>query len=270
MNESLRKYDAPADRIRLHLQSTNKKVLLVEGAESDAVLFADLLPEVAVFPTGSRTILLGVAGDLLRCGIRQFVAIPDVDFTDLPKGDTWEAVLYPYEGRDLEGMLIGLGSFHRLLRFKGSLAKIEEYGGLDCLVADLVELVTPVTRLRLLSARDGVGLCFDRVDLAGKIDTSTLEFAVANYCMSLVWASETVGISVGEALDFAREPTFYPGPPRGKDVLTAVGCALRKVAGSLPKAAADVSVLSKDLLAVAVVDVRDSDWFDGLTAALAA
>ena len=262
----LRKYDAPADRIRLHLQGTFRRVLVVEG-RTDAEVLGDLLSDVDIFPVGSRVVVLATASALVASGVATFLAIFDVDFLPTPADEGSVAVLYPYEGRDLESMLIDLGGLSRLIRYKGSSEKIERWGGIEALVARLQESVEPVTRLRAHSAAGSLGWRFDAVRLEDKIDSRTLGLLVDSYCAALAAASEC---AVGPLLEVAKDATISPGSARGKDVVAIASVALRRLAGSLEKAACGPDLLARDLLAASSLLLRESQWFAELRRRLAA
>lgn len=257
---ALRQYDAPADRIRLHLQSSRARVLIVEGV-TDAEVLGDILAGRSVFPVGSRGIVLQTAAELMTLGTMAFIAVIDLDFTPPPSGVDWDFVLHPYEERDLESMLIRLGALHRLLRYKGSSSKIALYGGIDALVGQLLEVVRPITRLRFENARRSLGLCFDAVRLEDKIDAKTLELRLDSYCAALAAASE---VPAAPLKAIAAEEVTDVGAPRGKDVIAAASVALRRVGGSLPKAACEPEILGADLLAASSLLLRDSQWFSTL------
>lgn len=268
IDASLKKYDAPSDRIRLHLQGTAERVLVVEGP-TDAEVLGELLGDQGIFPVGSRGNVLAAAEELMLSGIVRFVAVLDVDFLPLPSGGDWDAVLHPYLGRDLESMLIHLGGLHRLLRYKGSLSKIEQYGGIDMLVSVLLRTVEPITRLRVENARSGLGLCFDAVRLEDKIELRTLRLLLDSYCAALANISG-IGMNAARVEAIAIDESRGAGEARGKDVIAVASTSLRRVAGSLPKAACEPAILARDLLAVSILILRESEWFADLQRRLAA
>ncbi len=263
---ALREFDAPADRIRLHLQGASGRVLIVEGP-TDAEVLGDLLNDIDIFPLGSRVSVLATASELMTSGVAAFLAVIDVDFLPAPTGADWDSVLYPYDGRDLESMLVDLGGLSRLIRYKGSSQKIETCGGADALVSRLQTSVEPVTRLRSHNAIGSLGWRFDAVKLVDKIDPRTLDLLIDSYCAALAGAS---GCTVGPLRAIAGEATRNPGPARGKDVVAAASVALRRLAGSLARAACDPDVLARDLLAASSLLLRDSQWFAELSRRLSA
>src|SRR5690606_2239300 len=112
----------------------------------------------------------------------------------------------PYDGRDLEAMLVDLGVLAEVLDSFGSAQKIDALGGVEALVEMCRTAAFPVARLRLASRREGWSVRFDAVDLTRKIDRSTLRLDIRGYCMALVSSSEVdfgsnVLIDIAEGTD---------------------------------------------------------------------
>jgi Protein of unknown function (DUF4435) len=256
--QSLQEFDRPADRIRLHLQASSLVPLLVEGPSDVLVLKTHVRP-VAFFPLNGRNNVLATIRSLVNAGIRSILGIVDRDFDSEDAFADVQDLLYPYDGVDLEGMLIDLGALSELLQHIGSLTKIEALGGSDAVVQSLRECIAPVSSLRLLSRREGLGLNFDEVNLQEKIDRKTLKLKVPNYCAALVGKT---GLSPTElekrALGLATDAHS------GKDLAAAAGVALRHRAGSLPSAATVPSIITSQLRASSGLLLSGSGWIKGL------
>ena len=265
---SLAQYDSPADRTRLHLQGSADRVLLVEGV-ADATVLREVLPNYAIVIAGKRENVLRAAEELLDAGQERFVAVIDRDFEPVPEGGDWDKVLFPYEGRDLECMLIELGGLARLISFKGADAKIARAGGLDEVVNRCILAIEPVTRLRSHARMHGWSLAFDQVAIEGKVQAEDLLLKHLPYCMALVAASDTT-LTVREVEQAASNASVDPGPPRGKDVVAVAAVALRKTAGDLPKAACDPAILCSDLHGYSLLLLRESAWLHQLLDRLSA
>lgn len=260
---SLRELDSVADRIRQHRQVYERPVLIVEGPE-DRLVLGPHLEGVDIFPADGRTNALDAASRLHAWSIEDFVAVYDRDF--LPLADSIEMQAHPYDGRDLEHMLVGLGVLALVIDHQGSAAKLAQAGGSSALVERLIQIVEPVTKLRSANARHNLGLRFDDVDLASKIDLRTLTLKVISLHSALLAASDVV-LAPSELL--AEVGAVPDGlEPRGKDVVSAAGVALRRVAGSLPSAVADVAVLTAQLHSSAGLALERSSWMARLRAKL--
>ncbi len=265
---SLAQYDSPADRTRLHLQGSADRVLMVEGV-ADATVLREVLPHYAIVIAGKREKVLRAAEELLDAGQKRFVAVIDRDFEPVPEGGDWNEVLFPYEGRDLECMLVELGGLARLIRFKGVDAKVTKAGGPDEVVKRCKLAIEPVTRLRSHARVHEWALAFDRVPIEGKVQAETLALKHLPYCMALVAASDT-DLAVRDVEQVASDASVDPGPPRGKDVVAVAAVALRKIAGDLPKAACDPGVLCADLHGYSLLLLRESAWLGQLLHRLSA
>lgn len=265
---SLAQYDSPADRTRLHMQGTADRVLMVEGV-ADATVLREVLPNYAIVIAGKRENVLRAAEELLDAGQKRFVAVIDRDFEPVPEGGDWDEVLLPYEGRDLECMLVELGGLARLILFKGVDSRIAKAGGLDELVKRCKLAVEPVTHLRSHARTHGLSLAFDQVPIEGKIQAEDLAFKRVPYCMALAAASDT-DLTVQDVAQIVSGATGDPGPPRGKDVVAVAAVALRKMAGDLPKAACDPAVLCSDLHGFSLLLLRESAWLGRLLQRLSA
>lgn len=266
---SLRSFDSLADRLRLHLQSATRAVLIVEGIK-DRLILGELMPEREFFPAGTRSAVLDAVSQLHSLGQCLFVAVYDRDFDHPPPpyGSGVDAHLLPYDERDLEGMLIDLGGLARLLLYKGSQDKLEARGGAGPFVQELAQVILPVTRLRAANAADAMGLPFDEVPLEGKIQQKDLILPILPYCSALAGASQG-SVGAAQLIDIASTSDISLAP-RGKDVVAVASVALRSRVGSLPKAASDPTLLAADLLSTSQMLLHESAWFGRLADLLVA
>lgn len=261
---SLRPYDSPVDRIRLHVQGSREAILLVEG-ETDELVLSELLPKRAIFPLGTRSTVVESSCQLHELGLCGFVAVLDSDFEVIPGASgLCDFHLKAYDGRDLEGMVIELGGLERLIQFKGSSAKVSRYGNAEQVVRDLIDRTQPISALRQLNSDRNWGLRFDAVPLYEKIDLRTLELPLDLYCLALVRNSEAaVDLkAIERALNQASPAALEP---RGKDVVAFAAVALRQRIGSHQKAACQPDAIEKDLLGYSHHLLRKSSWLAALT-----
>ncbi|TCC35077.1 hypothetical protein [Kribbella sindirgiensis] len=224
---------------------------------------------MAIFPANGRVNAVSAARSLLGWGIERFVCVTDRDFEDPEGRGEIAQVLYPYDRRDLESMLVALGVLALVLDHQGSRDKIAAEGGSGMLVQRIEKVVEPITRLRAWNAEDGLALAFDEVDLASKVDQRLLALAVQSYCAALVGVSAT-SATIPEAVNVAESSDEQVPDPSGKDVITVAGVALRKVAGTLSKAAAAEPQLSAQVRSSAGLALSRSDWMRGLISRLSA
>lgn len=257
----LRENDRIEDRIRLHRQvEKNRPLLVVEGPDDRRILEVHL-DGVDIFPADGKKNVIRCARKLKTWNVASFVCVTDPDFDQADATSGIEDVHHPYAGRDLESMLISLGVLAIVLSHQGSEEKIAQCGGADALVERLVEQLAPVTALRLANARGEWGLSFDQVDLARKIDSRSLTLNVTGMCTALIQASQT---EVTQAQLQAVVSTACHDAPRGRDVVTAAGVALRSIAGTLPQAATSVNVLTAQLHSSATYWLARSVWLSEL------
>lgn len=255
----LRAFDRPADRIRQHRQVSDAPVVVVEGPD-DFLVLRPHLPGADIFPANGKANAIETARTLLSWCIERFVCVTDRDFDDPVLVEDIASVHIPYDGRDLEAMLIDLGVLATVLEHQGSEEKISSCGGCTTLIQQFRACVSPVTELRSRNSAEGWGLAFDQVNLASKIDRD-LNLKVINYCAALVQASSTTA-SLAEVTACAR--AAQPAAHRGKDILLVAGVALRRKAGSLPQAATEEPVLCGQLHSSAGYALSMSDWLGAL------
>lgn len=261
---SLRGLDVIADRIRQHRQVSKAHIVLVEGPDDELVL-QDHLEGVDIFPSDGKRNVMRAIDQLVGWGFRDVTGVVDRDFDGFDA--RLDDVVFPYEGRDLESMLVGIGVLAKLLAHAGSRAKIEAAGGPDQLVARLISVAAPVAAIRAASHERGWGLAFDDVDLQGKVDLRTLELNLHAYCAALQSKSDTDASIVMLEEAGTAGSTDELGP-RGKDTLAVAGVALRRVAGSLAAAAATEAILVPQLHSSAGLALSSSAWLEQLLARL--
>lgn len=263
MPESLlRATDRVEDRIRLHRQGDQRPLLVVEGPDDELVLRSHF-QDVTFFPAGGRANAITASIALTRWKFRDFVVIVDTDYLGPPPKP-----VRVYSGRDLEAMLVELGALEIVIESLGSREKVSRVGGAAALVYLLVKEAEFLSRLRAVNAKDGLGLPFDSVDVAKKMDQTTLKLARRELCQALLSKSDS-DLSADELLRMALAVEDDGLGPSGKDVTILVGVALRKMVGSLPHTAAHPDVLLPHLRSGASLLIRESAWLKDVRLALA-
>ncbi|TDD58016.1 hypothetical protein E1263_20890 [Kribbella antibiotica] len=237
--------------------------MIVEGSDDLLVLRDHISVDVSIFPANGRKNAITTAKTLLHWGFTDFVCVTDHDFDQPVAVADIAEVHYPYDRRDLESMLVTLGVLAAVLDHQGSQTKIATLGGSGALVQRIEEQVEPVTRLRAHNAQQNLGLAFDEVDLANKVDRTFLSLAVESYCAALVNASEAP-ISAKDALRITDAPYENLLGHAGKDTIAVAGVSLRKLAGTLEKAATAEPQLSAQVRSSAGLALAQSDWLRGL------
>ncbi|WP_163541998.1 DUF4435 domain-containing protein [Occultella kanbiaonis] len=259
---SLRQLDQLADRIRLHRQLRPDPIVIVEGP-TDKLVLKEHIVASQIFPASNKNCVLATLVTLSEWGDRGAIGIVDTDFDDPSKLEDFADQLYPYNSRDLEAMLIELGTLAMVLEHQGSEQKLARFGGAEKLIQLLIDAVASVTALRYANARNNWGLAFDKVKLADKFDRNTLQLKVENYCAAISRASES-DADTKSIYEAALSDAPDDLGPRGRDVLEAAGVALRKVAGSLKVESTSESVLTSQLHSSAGLALSRSDWLIGL------
>lgn len=257
---SLREFDRLEDRIRQHRQVDKHPIVIVEGPD-DLLVLKNHLPSRLFFPADGKRNALRAADALRDWGITGVRAVVDSDF-DQHKPNAWVLL---YEKRDLEAMLIHLGTLTTVLEHQGSNRKLESNGGADAIVATILGELLPIARLRYANAREGWGLNFDAVDLPSKADRRTLAVDLTRYAAALIQASDTAA-SISQALAAMNKGELDDRGPRGKDVVALAGLALRAKIGALPQAACAELHLSAQLRSAGAFALEQSSWLSRLRA----
>lgn len=269
---TLQGYDVLSDRIRLHVRATEVAVLIVEGPDDELVLKPHL-EGVQFFPAAGRENALRTARDLLKVGVTRFLCVTDLDFDDPREFADLGNHHLVYEGTDLESMLVSLGVLALVLEHTGSSAKIGALGGADAVVAILIGLIGPISRLRACNREFAWGIAFDRVEIDRYIENkSGLTFRTREYILALLRNSAAgvaeAGGDAGELPSLevltALSQGDGPAPFRGKDVIVAAGVALRRTVGTLPKAACDEGVLCGQVRSSSGLALSRSGWLKNL------
>ncbi|GAA1797166.1 DUF4435 domain-containing protein [Planosporangium flavigriseum] len=276
--KSIREYDRPADRIRQHRQADFRPLLVVEGPSDARLMVAAFEGKYVPFPVGNRGIALETARQLHAWRTKQFMCVVDRDFDDeVARAEAEGIPIHAYENADLEAMLCATDALRRIIAEFGSQEKIASFGGMRAVLQSLYKIVVPVARLRAANQQKQWGLAFDKVDLAEKIDAKTLELRVRSYCAAL---SATVGnnpgqsalVSVAEGPDKSvRLPVCPRGASpyyRGRDLLAALGVALRRQIGSCAKAATETEHLAAILRVASCPLIIKSTWGEDLEESL--
>ncbi len=260
-DNSMRSSDSVASRVRLHKQNSKRFSLIVEGSD-DLLVLRDHLQAVDIFPADGKINVLRAVRTLVSWGVKDVIGVFDRDYDDLADVSDIKDFIYPYDNRDLEMMLIGLGVLKLVIEHQGSTTKIRACGGADALIEKVLSAASIVSAIRSASRQAQWGLRFDAVDLSKKVDAKSLLLNSESYCNALLSASQTnAGLAALKSVAFADVDDLGP---RGKDVLAVVGVALRKVAGSLPQAAASESVMVGQLHSSAGLKLSTSVWLKNL------
>lgn len=277
-NGSLAEYDQLADRIRLHRRTDKRPVVIVEGP-TDVAFLENCVPlDCSYFPAGTRSLALKAATGLHEFEMRRYTCIVDRDFDDtVAQYEKSGARVFAYENADLEAMLSTTKPFTIFLEALASREKLGRRGGANAVLSEIQDIVRPLTLLRRANSELGWGLRFDEVDVAGKIDRRTLKLQLQSYCAAL---SETVSgnPSQGVLLAYAtgqQQTAMAPECPRGsspyyrgRDLLAAVGVALRNAIGSCDRGVANAEHLAKVLRLTAAGYLADHPWMQDLVEAL--
>lgn len=254
MTASVKELDRVEDRIRMHRQVKRESVLLVEGP-SDALVLRPLVDGVKIFAANNKSNVYRAVSALKSWGIAGVRGVVDRDFDEDPEA----AQVIAWDGRDLENMLIGLGVLAEVLEHQGSDVKLAKVGGAPALVQKLIMTLSEVSRLRRINAREGLGLPFDDVSLASKVNQKTLSLDLKSYVTALL-SKANYPVQLAQLLaQIASEEEDALGP-RGKDVVALAGVALRSVAGNLKAHACDEPVLSGQLRSSSQFALHASEW----------
>lgn len=264
---SLKRFDRLADRIRQHRQADSSAILIVEGP-SDSATLRRLLPGVSIFPASGRNNALGESSQVHDWNFDRWACVVDRDFDDVLTGYSFGIRLHPYDGADLEAMLVSLGVLGDMVEHFGSEAKIAREGGIEEVVELLCGAVAGVANLRRRNATSGWGLPFDAVAIEEKIDRSNLQLNVRGYCTALrAGVADTV--SLQELIDTANDDPLDSGTRfGGKDAVAVLAVALRKRIGSLTKEQVSMKVLLPALRASGTWRLGRSEWLSVLEHAL--
>ncbi|NDO90653.1 hypothetical protein [Cellulosimicrobium composti] len=255
----------------MHVRASDSPVVVVEGPD-DALVLKPHLEGAQFFPAAGKPNAIETARDLIESGISDFTCITDPDFDDPLDFADLASVHHPYEGADLEAMLIGLGVLALVLEHTGSRPKIQAAGGPDAVVRLLIRLAAPVSRLRAASRRQAWGIAFDEVEIEKYVDSKgEMRLKVPEYCLALrrrtldvlrnsdgnvsAVPSDAVMISSCDSDCDADALRF-----RGKDVLALASVATRRQFGNLSKAASDKDLLCNQLHSSSGLLLSRSNW----------
>lgn len=264
--QSLRNLDRLEDRIRQQRGIDKRPALVVEGP-TDLEVLRRHLPGVQIFPADGRKTALRTVSQLLAWGISDVIAVIDRDFEKEEELDQLALVVHPYEARDLEGMLIGLGVLDLIFEHQGSRDKLKAVGGSSTLIQRLMTVVEPVSALRRENSHQNLALSFSELDLAHKVDNRTLELDLAGFCTALVSVSDTT-VGPHDLVELAKRPPVDSYGPRGKDLAALAGVALRSIAGTLPLQATREAIITAQLHSSSGLALSSSSWLAQLKAKL--
>jgi hypothetical protein len=235
-------------------------VVVVEGPD-DFLVLDGRLPGADLFPADGKPNVLTCLENLQAWGVKDVHAVIDLDFDDPNDHAHLSHMITPYDFRDLEAMLAGLGVLEHVLNSLGTAAKVAVPGVTGAIVKEITDQLVPVSRLRALNARERLGIPFDEGDLAKKIDKKSLELDFNSYCRSLRSKSQTNRPSDDDHDRCLHDATLDDGKgPRGKDLVAAVGVALRSRIGNLSLAATQETLLCGVLRSSCGERLESSDW----------
>lgn len=260
-------WDRIADRVRLHRQSTPRPIALVEGP-SDRRVVSGLMPSFGfdTFPAGNREMALDAAEELEELDVTNVVTVVDRDFDErVASLEARGLALIPYDNADLESMLWSTPALERLLAEIGSESKLSRVGGATGLREAIGHELAPLQRLRRANAIESLGLNFDAVSIARRINLRDLTLDVRSLCDAV--ASTREEVDKGRIYEIAHEgeepacPTTGAPLVRGRDALAALGVALRRVAGSCRAQSVTVEILENSLrLSATAADISNTTW----------
>jgi hypothetical protein len=273
---SLREFDRPADRIRLHRQAAREHILIVEG-ESDKRLCARCLPVDSrnVFVIGTRDSVLNVVTQLNGV-ISGFTGVVDRDFDDrVSEMETDGAPVVSYDNFDLEAMAFQTPAFDHMLNELASSDKLQAYGGVDAVRRDSIGAALLLSRLRRMNSLNEWGIKFDAQTLGSRVKNGDIALDERALCASLISLSPNSSANLTDLLG-----ALSVDPPRcvitnqygfrGKDALAVVGTLLRRQIGSMKLAEIHESRLAKVLrLAISRAEIEQTVWYERILDRLA-
>lgn len=268
MVSSLRPFDRIADRIKLARQQDRRSVIVVEGS-SDRLFVGRIFTDttIEVYVAGTRSTVLDAARDIDRLHIDRAACVVDRDFDDLVGiAESQGLPIASYDNADLEAMLWCSLTLEDLVHEIGSEEKISQLGGVSALRRQTFEVLRPLSKLRRANALHGWGLSFEDLNLSAKLDLRTLTLGVQPLCDS-VWHPE-LGVDKSVLYQTAEahsEPLVCPQSGseliRGRDALTVVGVALRRLIGNLTQQQAVTERLEETLrLAATEAHLSSTFW----------
>jgi len=252
--------------LRLYRKARPKTpILLVEG-RADKILLEDLLSkEVYIVDAGTRKLVVQYCQALLNWNLDRFMCVFDHDFEEpeeLQLGHL-EQRCFPYEGRDLEMMLVSLGALEKVITRYGSPDKVQKLGGARTLANLIVESVRPVARLRQANADNHWGLPFDSVPLLKRLEFTDGRIQLKEGYADALLSHTDSGVRRDQLEQALREPLDSELGPNGKDVAAAAGFILHKL-GSLDAASATTELITKNLHSCGAMPLKLSPWFKEL------
>lgn len=161
----------------LLLRDTIKGAILIVEGSSDLRLLERLLsPKAGFVMAGGKPRVLGALERIRSLGGTGFLGVVDRDFGSL-EGVALPDDVFTWDHHDLEITLVASDAFEILVRHFCVENKLIGFLGnptCDRLRAALLNVAGPLGALRGLSARDSMGLPFDRINLPRYIDRRTL------------------------------------------------------------------------------------------------
>lgn len=264
--DAMQRADRVEDRIRLHRQVEAVPMLIVEGHD-DEVTLKPHVHRVRLFSAGSRTRVIEALRVLDGWGLKGIRGLIDADFEDDVNAGLLPYNALVYEARDLESMLVSLGALSHVINHLGSSTKIDNAGGVEAVVGWIVSKLAPIEIVRGLNARLNWSLRFDAVALESKVDLRTVEINLERYVRAILQHSET-DVTFVEVTDAMSSYERDDRGPRGKDMMTITGVALRRKFGGLSAANSDSEIVGRHLRSSAAFYLENSMWMRNLREAL--
>jgi hypothetical protein len=142
-----------------------------------------------------------------------------------------------YDDADVEAMLVESQALTRMLGEWASEGKLAEFGGVEAVRRWARESTGPLTVLRAINARDGLGIPFDRIEMQDLFDKRTGKLRTASLIGKLAELSQVSHAELQEKLDGERPICPQTSRPlsRGRDLLAVISALLRQLIGSLSK-----------------------------------
>lgn len=268
---SLREYDRPADRIRLHRQSSENSILVTEGP-SDQRLCERVFHSYRIdyFPVGSRNSVLEVAFEHSSLDIKNICYLVDRDFDEeVESAERVNPTVVPYDNGDLEAMLIESKTLDALLKEYASETKLANYGGPEAVRTHLISQVSIVASLRAANAAYSWGISFDDVDISDRYKEGVIKSQPL--IDALLTASPESAATKANLVESAANPapicpTTQRTLFRGRDAIALLPSMLKKaIATRKDKLGAD-ALESTLRLAASPELLSDTSWFQRVIA----
>ena len=276
MVQSLRSIDHVEDlldRLRLDATARSRGAVVVEGP-NDADVLSEVFSEdsLTFFPVDGRANVIEAAerlGDHYLSGV---ICVADADFDDEVNIRATQWFLVFTDNADLDTMCYASPALERVLAAWGSRTKLAAYGGVASVRASVADVVRPLSVLRRANALGGHCLRFDAIDLHTVVTKDPLELRTQGLIDRLASVSSVSVEKIAELLEGEEPVCFHTGSllMRGRDCLTVVDIALRKVVGNLAHQQVKDGLARRSLvLAIRAADLATTPFVERVRAAAA-